>query len=197
MTQPFANNAHLSDAPDSVRKFLKERRLTAADEAQARAETRLRIENSGLPRLMWDVCAAINHEAGGLLVEGHSYLPPDSLLNAFIYMANNTEYILQLEAHAHQPRVVFVARQWRDRPRTDFLGWVSRLLDPARCYVSVPYSCEIGAHSVSERDIRLWFFYLVSGLKRAYLPSRAKKDYSEKGSFTDALKSSGLFNYEG
>jgi hypothetical protein len=120
---------------------------------------------------MRETCAAINHEAGRYLVEGHYYLPPEPMINSFVFVRRTTEFVMQLEATGRGPSLVFIVRKWRDRPPSDFLGWLFRLLDVPPCRVRVPCAYVINQDVVSEQEVKRWFFFLLSGLDRQYAPT--------------------------
>ena len=155
-----------------LREFLDKRGLTMKNGASSQADARARLERYGLPSLMQDTCAFINEQAGGVLIQGHDYLPPQPLVNSFTFVRHGTEFTMQLEAHS-TPRLVFVERKWRNRPPSDFFNWICSLIAPRPpCHVQIPYSCEVPDRPASEDEVKQWFFYLLSGLQRSHMPSR-------------------------
>jgi hypothetical protein len=154
----------------SVRSFLYKHHLAPADSQFSQAQARSRIDKSSLPRLMRETCAAINSESGTYLLEAHCYLPPQPMVNSFTFVRRKTEYTMQLEAGALGPTLVFIVRKWRDRPPSDFLGWLFRLLNVPPCSVNVPYSYQVNENTVSAHEVKRWFFFLLSDLDRKYAP---------------------------
>ena len=161
----------MAEELSSLRNFLHEHLLAPTYSGFSQAQARSRIEESSLPHLMRETCSAINHEAGRHLVDGHYYLPPQPMVNSFAFVLRTTEFVMQLETTGLGPCLVFIVRKWRDRPPSDFLGWLFRLLDVPPCRVHVPYAYMVNENIVSEQEVKRWFFFLLSGLDRQYAPT--------------------------
>jgi hypothetical protein len=177
------------DQRTSVREFLEKRRLVNKKNDFSAAERRSRLETSGLPRLMESVCDTINREAGRVIVDGHSYMAPQPLVNCFTFIRHDMEYVMQLELHGANPILVFVARKWRDGSANSFIRWFVRLILPVASE-SIVHTCQVEENCVSEQDVKAWFFYLLSGLRRRFLPHPRGKDTLTMDEFRDAMPSS-------
>jgi len=57
-------------------------------------------------KTMRDICAAINTEAGTIIVDEQHYLPPWPVLSGFGFTRGQTEYVMQLELWGPRPSLV-------------------------------------------------------------------------------------------
>jgi hypothetical protein len=173
--------------PTSVREFLEMYYLAKKKNAFSVAESRSRIEQSGLPDLMETVSRAINGEAGRVIVDAHFYLSPQPLVNSFTFVRDDTEYVMQLEVGAANPVVKFVVRKWEDHSRSDFVRWVLRLLGCPPLHVSVAYTYEI-LERASEKNVQRWFFFLLSGFNSRFLPESSCEETLTLVEFRDSTR---------
>jgi len=69
----------------SPKDFLHDRHLTRKSNSVPLAQARQRLEQSQLLKTMRDICAAINTEAGTVIVDEHHYLPPELVVSSFAF----------------------------------------------------------------------------------------------------------------
>jgi hypothetical protein len=116
------------------------------------------------------VCDNINKKAGGLVIDSHSYLPPQPIVCAFIVANGNIDYVMQISVRHSKPLLVFLKRKWRDGPSYDVVSWVSSLFRRSNAGPRIRLEREIVPEAVSSSEIENWFAFLVSGLKRRFSP---------------------------
>jgi hypothetical protein len=155
----------------SLKNFLQERHLTRKNDGIFLALTRQRLEESPLLKTMRDVCAAINSEAGTMIVDEHHDLPPEPVVSSFASTRGQTEYVMRLEVWSERPSLLFVTRKWRDSSQSPLLQWLYRLAEVEPLSVTLKFSFEIQEDDASEERIKQYFFYLLSGFSRSYIPS--------------------------
>jgi hypothetical protein len=130
------------------------------------ALSREKIEKSELLRRMQEVCDEINKKAGTLVIDSHSYLPPQPILRAFIVTKGSRDYVMQISLSHSEPRLVFLRQSWRNNA---FVCWVRELLRiPLKPRISLERRFQ--PEDVTRSDVESWFAYLVSGLKRRLTP---------------------------
>jgi hypothetical protein len=134
------------------------------------ARSREQLERSGLLKTAQDVCDSINKKAGGLVIDSHSYLPPQPIVCAFIVANGDIEYVMQISVRHSKALLVFLKRKWRDGPSYDLVRWLSGLFRRSNAGPRIRLEREILAEAVSSTEIESWFAYLVSGLKRRLSP---------------------------
>jgi hypothetical protein len=159
----------MSEQLVSIRDFLVARRLARKSDVFFVAETRKRLEQSGLLDLVDRTCAAFNREAGETVIEGHAYLPPEQMIRTFTFVKGRTEYVMRLDAWERHPALIFLVRKWHDAASNRFFRWIYRMIFREPLRVDVKLAGEI-EEAVSENEVRRWFFYLLSGLSRSYTP---------------------------
>jgi hypothetical protein len=153
-----------------LKEFLEQRRLSRKRNGLADPQARQRLEQSRLLRTMRDICAAINGEAGTVLIDEHHYLPPEPVVSSFAFSKGQTEYVMRLELWGATPSLVFVTRKWRDASAKGLLRWVYRLAEMEPVSVNIRFTREFDEDEVSGEEIKRWFYYLLSGLDRSYFP---------------------------
>jgi hypothetical protein len=162
----------MGNTPVSLHDFLKEQHLTRNESDFTRLQARERLRKSQLLQTMQDVCAAINRETGRVIVEEHHYLPPEPVVSSFTFVKGETEYLMRLELWGTSPALVFISRKWRDfSTKIDFFRWIYRITELEPVTMSVRFSCQLEKEEVSEQEVQRWFVYLLSGLRRSYIPS--------------------------
>jgi hypothetical protein len=161
----------MSDQSVSLRNFLEERHLTRKDNGHLVAQTRCRFEQSRLLEMIDGACAAFNREAGTAVVEGHAYLPPEAMVRSFVFVEGQKEYVMRLDLWGTKPALVFLVRKWRDTSSNRLLRWIYRLAETDPLAVKIKFVGEIQEETVSEQEVQRWFFYLLSGLSRSYVPA--------------------------
>jgi|HubBroStandDraft_2_1064218.scaffolds.fasta_scaffold00851_5 hypothetical protein len=167
----------MADTLIPLKDFLERRHLTRRNDAFPLIQARQRLENSELFKTMRDICAAINTEAGTMVVDEHHYLPPEPVVSSFAFTTGPTEYVMRLELWGPRPSLSFVTRKWRDASSNRFFRWVYRLAELEPLSTNLKFTCELQQDDVSAEEIKRCFYYLLSGLSRAYIPSfRLSKD---------------------
>ncbi len=91
--------------------FLEEQHLTPRVDARSVAQVRAQLEGSPLPDLLRETAGEINRKVGSVMIEAHTYLPPEPLVCSFTYVKGNIEFIMQLEVLGAKPSLVFVTRK--------------------------------------------------------------------------------------
>jgi hypothetical protein len=157
--------------PATLAEFLRERQLISADESSVIEEGRELVEKSGLLRIMLETSKAINEMAGRTIVDVHTFLPPDAVLCCFIYVEEETEYLIRLELQGSIPTLVFAERKWRDTVGNDFVRWARRLAEIEPVTINVKLVHEFPEVHFTAAQVRQWFMYLISGLDRSHSPS--------------------------
>jgi hypothetical protein len=157
----------------SLAQFLKERHLLPRDEVSLLARGRQLVDDSGLLRMMQETCTSINQMVGGVIVDSHSFLPPEPVICCFIFQEHGTEYIIRLEVQGETPTLVFSERRWRDTVTNDFVRWAYRLaeIEPVTITVKMTHEFQEEHLSVGMEQVRGWFLYLISGMERSHAPS--------------------------
>ena len=155
----------------SLKYFLQERHLTRKNDGVPLAQARQRLEQSQLLKTMRDICAAINTEAGTVIVDEHHYLPPEPVVSSFAFSRGQTEYVMRLELSGPRPSLAFITRKWRDTSPNRVYGWFYRFVDLEPLSMNLTFSCEIKEENVSDEEVKRCFYYLLSGLSRSYTPS--------------------------
>jgi hypothetical protein len=151
----------------SLKDFLQQRRLTRKNNGLPLAQRRQRLEKSQLLRTMQDICAAINTEAGTVIVDEHHYLPPEPVVSSFAFSKGQMEYVICLQL-------------WAPRPSLAFSRWVYLLAEAEPLSVNFKFSCELQEEDVSDEEIKQCFYCLLSGLSRSYSPAfRPSKDFAK------------------
>jgi hypothetical protein len=173
----------MADGLLCVKDFLQERHLTRRNNGVPSAQTRERLERSHLLEMMRGFCAAINTEAGAVIVEEHYYLPPEPVVSSFAFTKGLTEYVMRVELWSASPSLVFVTRRWRDTSLSRFFRWVNWFVDLEPLSVSVKCTCTLEEEDVSEEEIKRCFFYLLSGFGSSYIPSFRACNNSSKDSW--------------
>lgn len=162
---------NVSDQSVSLRDFLEERHLVRKDSSHLVAETRSRLEQSKLLEMVDGTCAALNREAGTGVIEAHAYLPPEAVVRSFLFMKGPTEYVMRLDLWGTKPTLVFLVRRWRDNSSIRLVRWIYRLAELDPLAVETKFVGEIQEETVSEQEVQRWFFYLLSGMSRSYMPT--------------------------
>lgn len=120
------------------------------------------VEKSELLKAMQEVCDEINKTAGTLVIDSHSYLPPQTIVRAFIVTKGSRDYVMQISLGDSGPKLVFLTQKWRTHP---FVRWVRDLFHlPMKPRISLER--RFLPENVTRSDLESWFAYLVSGLKR-------------------------------
>jgi hypothetical protein len=166
----------MGDTTVSLKDFLQERHFLRRNDEFRSAHARRRIEESQLLKTMRDTCAAINAEAQTVLVEEHHYLPPEPVVSSFAFIRGHTEYVMRLEQWGPKPSLVFAKRNWRDASANGLFRWFRKLARLEPLTVNIKCVRELEGDDASAEEIRLCFFYLLSGLSRAYIPSFKTRD---------------------
>ena len=161
----------MGDQSISLKQFLEERRLAKKDNSRLVAQTRNRLEQSMLLEMVDNTCAAFNREAGTAVIEAHAYLPPERVVRSFTFVKNQTEYVMRLDLWGTKPALVFLVRKWRDTSSNGLVRWFWRTVQMDPLTVDVRCAGEIEEEAISEREVQKWFFYLLSGLSRSYVPT--------------------------
>ncbi len=165
----------------SLKDFLQERHLTRKNDGLPLAQARQRLEQSQLLKTMRDICAAINKEAGTIIVNEHYYLPPEPVVSSFAFTKGHTDYVMRLELWGPRPSLVFVTRRWRDASSNRLFRWIYQLAEMEPLSVNFKFSCELREENVSAEEIKRCFYYLLSGLSRSYTPSFRPNDAPPNG----------------
>ena len=155
----------------SLAAFLREQHLITVDCAADIEHGRQLVEQSGLLPIMFDTCTVINTLAKRVIVDGHSFLPPEPILCCFTYVEDGVEYFMRLELQAATPTLVFSELRWRDEVTSDFVRWVYRLAGIEPITTSIKLVHEFQDISVSVEQVREWFKYLISGMEHSHKPS--------------------------
>ncbi len=166
----------------SVQDFLQKQHLARKKNGFPSARVRERLEKSQLLKTMRDLCAAINTEAGTVIVDEHYYLPPEPVVSSFAFTGGQTEYVMRLELWGVSPSLVFLTRRWRDTALNRFFRWVDWFTDLEPLTVNVKFACDLQEEDVSEEEIKRCFFYLLSGFGSTYIPSFRASNNSSKDS---------------
>jgi hypothetical protein len=157
----------------SLSQFMKERYQFQTDELGNLERGRELVENSGLLRMMQETCVSINKMAGSVIVDSHSFLPPEPVICCFIFVEEGTEFVIRLEVQGAIPTLVFSERRWRDTVTNDFVRWAYRLaeIEPVTITIKLVHEFQKGAIAVEMEQVRQWFLYLISGMDRSRAPS--------------------------
>jgi len=175
-----AEREQMANTLVSLKDFLQERHLTQKNNGLPLAQARQRLEKSQVLKTMRDICAAINTEAGTVVVDEHLYLPPEPVVSSFTFTRGQTEYVMRLELWGPRPSLVFVTRKWRDASPNRLLRWVYQLAELEPLSMNFKFTCELQEEDVSGEEIKRCFYYLLSGLSRSYVPSFGfSKDFSK------------------
>jgi len=161
----------MADTSISLKDFLRQRRLIQRNNEIQSAQTRQRLEESQLLKTIEQVCGAINTEAGTVIVEEHHYLPPEPVVSSFAFVRGHTEYVMRLELWGPKPMLVFAVRRWRDASPNRLLRWFYQFARSEPVTVNFKFVRELDKDNASAEEIKGCFFYLLSGLSRAYVPS--------------------------
>ena len=151
-------------------EFLRERHLITVDCAVDIEQGRQLVEKSGLLPIMFDTCTAINTLAKKVIVDGHSFLPPEPILCCFTYVEDGAEYFMRLELQGATPTLVFSEQRWRDEVTIDFVRWIHRLAGIEPITTNIKLVHEFQDISVSVQQVREWFVYLLSGMDHSRAP---------------------------
>ena len=154
----------------SLAEFLREQHLITVDCAADIEHGRQLVETSGLLPIMFDTCTAINMLAKKVIVDGHSFLPPEPILCCFTYVVDGAEYFMRLELQGATPTLVFSVQRWRDAVTSDFVRWVYRLAGIEPITTNIKLVHEFQVISVSVPQVRQWFMYLISGMEHLRKP---------------------------
>ena len=157
--------------PSSLAEFLRERHLITVDCAADVEHGRQLVEKSELLPIMFDTCTAINTLAKKVIVDGHSFLPPEPILCCFTYVEDEAEYFMRLELQGATPTLVFSELRWRNEVTSDFVRWVHRLAGIEAITTNIKLIHEFQDISVSVPQVRQWFMYLISGMEHSRKPS--------------------------
>ena len=164
----------------SLKDFLHDRQLTRKSSGVPLAQARQRLEQSQLLKSMRDICAAINTEAGTVIVDEHHYLPPELVVSSFAFARGQTEYVMRLELSGPRPSLVFIKRKWRDTSPNRLFRWICRFAELEPLSVNLKFTCALQEEDVSGEELKRCFYYLLSGLSRSYIPSfRFRKEPSK------------------
>jgi hypothetical protein len=155
----------------SLAEFLRERHLITVDCAADVEHGRELVEKSGMLPVMFDTCTAINTLAERVIVDGHSFLPPEPILCCFTYVEDGAEYFMRLELQGTTPTLVFSELRWRDTVSNDFIRWVHRLAGIEPITTNIKLVHEFRDINVSVQQVRQWFIYLISGMEHSHAPS--------------------------
>jgi hypothetical protein len=129
------------------------------------AQDRERVEPSTLIELAALVCSEINARAGTLVIEGQSYLPPQTLMRSFVFINGTSEYEMQIGVLGRTPVLTFLERHWRDLSRNPFIRVLYDLGALQALVVRTRFCCLINAQRVTREEVEKWFSYLLSGLR--------------------------------
>jgi hypothetical protein len=151
--------------------FLREQHLITVDCGADIEHGRQLVEKSGLLPIMFDTCTVINTLAKRVIVDGHSFLPPEPILCCFTYLEDGAEYFMRLELQAATPTLVFSELRWRDEVTSDVVRWVYRLAGIEPITANIKLVHEFQDISVSVEQVREWFKYLISGMEHSHKPS--------------------------
>lgn len=163
----------MSDQRVSIREFLEDMHLVHKDDASFLDDARKQLEKSQLMEFMESICAEINREAGMMLVERQSYLPPEALVRSFTFTKGREEFVMQVEVWGPKPTLVFFRRMWREIPSNVLLRWVYDAARVESVVTEIKFASQIEHLNVATSEVERWFFYLLSGLRRAFAPSAA------------------------
>jgi hypothetical protein len=128
------------------------------------------LEKSQLLKTMQDICAAINAEAGTVIIDEHDFLPPEAVISSFAFSTGNTEYVMRLEVWGPRPSLVFVTRKWRDTSSNRLYRWIYQLAEVEPLRVNLKFCCEFQERMFLRRNQTV-LYYLLSRLSRSYTPA--------------------------
>ncbi|HMI53570.1 MAG TPA: hypothetical protein VK525_18795 [Candidatus Saccharimonadales bacterium] len=150
--------------------FLEEQHLTRRIDAPELARVRSLLESSPVPDMLRETAGEINRKVGSVVIEAHTYLPPEQLVCSFTYVKGNVEHIMQLEVNGAKPSLVFLTRKWRTGFSSRIIDWTYRFFDAGMSSIQVKSVSTIDLESVSKEETESWFIYLLSGMRRGDFP---------------------------
>jgi len=159
----------MSDPGPLLRSVLEELHLTRRDEVATSEAYRVRLEKSGLLEMMQRISSLINVQAGMLLIDVQSYLPPQVIVRSFTFRKGHDEHVMQVELVGAKTSVVFFAQE-RQSAFSRFTAWMCALFGVEKAEVDIRLAFEIQPDEVTQSDVEKWFVYLLWGLKRAFMP---------------------------
>jgi len=151
--------------------FLEEQHLTHRVGAQELARVRLLLESSPLPDRLRETAGEINRKVGSVVIEAHTYLPPEQLVCSFTYVKGNVEHIMQLEVNGAKPSLVFLIRKWRTGFSSRIIDWTYNFFDARASSIQIKSISTIDPESISKEETESWFIYLLSGMRRGDFPT--------------------------
>lgn len=156
--------------------FLDEQHLTQRISAHEIAQVRELLESSPLPDTLRETAGEINRKVGSVVIEAHTYLPPEQLVCTFTYIKGNVEYIMQLEVHGAKPSLVFVTRKWRTGFSSRIIDWTYSLFDADMSSIQIKSITDIDPEAITKEDTESWFIYLLSGMRRGDFPQNLRDE---------------------
>jgi hypothetical protein len=146
--------------------------LTDQHHALPRPEVRERLEQSKLIEWAGAICSDINVQAGELIVESQSYLPPQAILRSFVLVRGNAEYVMQIKLGISGPVVSFFTRKWRDSSPNLCVRLLYRLGALESVRLRFKFTRSIDEDRSTQEEMETWFRYLLSGLRPKFRPNK-------------------------
>jgi len=156
--------------------FLDEQHLTQRISTHEIARVRALIVNSPLADMLRETAGEINRKVDSVVIEAHTYLPPEQLVCTFTYIKGNVEHIMQLEVRGAKPCLVFVTRKWRTGFSSRIIDWAYSLFDADMSSIQIKSITTIDPVAVTKEDTESWFIYLLSGMRRGDFPQNLKDE---------------------
>jgi len=151
--------------------FLEEKHLTPKVNATQLAQLRSHLERSPVLDKLRETAAEINRKVDSVVIEVHTYLPPEPMVSSFTYTDGNVEYIMQLEVCGSKPSLVFVIRKWRTGFSARIVDWTYSLFDADMSSIQIKAVAAIDPEALTKEDAESCFIYLLSGMRRSDFPS--------------------------
>jgi len=159
----------MSDPGPLLRSVLEELRDTRRDEVATSDAFRVRLEESKLLEMMQGISGLINAQAGALVIDAQSYLPPGVIVRSFTLRKGHDEHVMQVELVGTKTTVVFFTQE-RLSAFSRLAASMYALFGVEKAEVDIRLAFEIRPDEATERDVEKWFVYLLSGLKQAFMP---------------------------
>ena len=155
----------------SLDKYMQDQRLVRVERKISHEEYRREIENSDFIAELEHTADGINQSAGTLVVDVHSYLPPEPLIRSFSVHQGREEYSMQVEVWHKRLVLTFVLRREKANLFAQFLPWIfAHWMGLHETEMSVAFSSRVEANLVTSRDVEAWFIYLLSGFDGKHTP---------------------------
>jgi hypothetical protein len=126
------------------------------------------VARSNLLERMHITREAIHSQAGRRLMYEEVYLQPNRSVCRYVFLTKNHKFHMTLAILSAGPTVTFSCSKTHD--------WIGAIMHPfgrrlAKKRVTVRCKLLIDPETVSDNDVKQWFSYLLSGLRRSLKPA--------------------------